>query len=300
MSEHGFRKSWRKLAFRCLFAGLVLPLVLAASPRTLRISASGLAESSGLAASRARPGVWFTHNDSGHEPEIYAFNLNGELLGVHRVEGAGCRDWEDIAAGPCPEGVGGPRDCLYVGDIGDNRRERPYVTIYVVPEPVGTDPVRVLGSWVVRYPGAPRNAETLLFDPRERRLLVVTKEKDGRSRLYRLPPDPVPQVEGMDPPEAVLLEDLGALDFDGHDASDRSATGGDINVEGTRMLIRTYTRLCLWTREPSSAAPIWEGRPLCRRFTAEAQGEGVAFGLDGRLVTSSEGDPMPVTLHPPF
>jgi hypothetical protein len=62
----------------------------------------GINESSGLAASRSNPGIYWTHNDSGDEPFVYAFDATGESRGVFRVTGAQARDWEDMAVGPGP------------------------------------------------------------------------------------------------------------------------------------------------------------------------------------------------------
>ncbi|MDT5294667.1 MAG: hypothetical protein QOJ76_1547, partial [Acidobacteriota bacterium] len=89
-------------------------------------------ESSGIVASRRNPGLFWTHNDSGDGPFVYAFDRAGRSRGTWRVEGASARDWEDIAAGPGPE-TGRPY--LYAGDIGDNEGRRDYVVVYRFPEP---------------------------------------------------------------------------------------------------------------------------------------------------------------------
>src|SRR5215208_316535 len=52
-------------------------------------------ESSGIAASRLDPGLFWTHNDSGDDPFIYAFDREGKRRGVWRVRQAEARDWED-------------------------------------------------------------------------------------------------------------------------------------------------------------------------------------------------------------
>ena len=62
-----------------------------------------VSESSGLAASRLTRGAYWTHNDSGDGPFLYAFDTRGDSLGVFRVAGAQARDWEDMAAGPGPK-----------------------------------------------------------------------------------------------------------------------------------------------------------------------------------------------------
>src|SRR5687768_1645695 len=89
-------------------------------------------ESSGIVSSRTSPGMYWTHNDSGDGPFIYAFDDRGQSKGVWRVTGATAYDWEDIAAGPGPSsGI----NYLYIGDIGDNGEKRSQIIIYRVPEP---------------------------------------------------------------------------------------------------------------------------------------------------------------------
>jgi len=61
-----------------------------------------LRESSGLAASRAHPGLFWSHNDSGDGPMLYAIDTTAALLGVVEVEGARAVDWEALGMGPCP------------------------------------------------------------------------------------------------------------------------------------------------------------------------------------------------------
>ena len=93
---------------------------------------SSIKESSGLAASRSTPGLYWTHNDSGDGPFIYAFDERGRRRGVWKLRGATARDWEDMATGPGPERN---RSYLYIGDIGDNSGSRSEIVVYRVPEP---------------------------------------------------------------------------------------------------------------------------------------------------------------------
>jgi len=89
-------------------------------------------ESSGLVASRTTPGVYWTHNDSGDGPFLYAIRTDGEYFGVWRVTGAQAIDWEDISIGPGP--VRG-KSYLYIGDIGYNGSARKEIVVYRVLEP---------------------------------------------------------------------------------------------------------------------------------------------------------------------
>src|SRR5688572_27195640 len=72
-----------------------------------------LSESSGLAASRRYPEVFWTHNDTGGEPSfLFAINRRGEHLGGFEVKGARPIDWEAISADDAGN--------LYFADTGTN------------------------------------------------------------------------------------------------------------------------------------------------------------------------------------
>ena len=91
-------------------------------------------ELSGLAQSRAHPGVLWANNDSGDTARVYALGTDGADLGTVSVSGATAVDWEDLALGPGPGGT----DHLYVGDTGGAgtpANARPTVTVYRFPEP---------------------------------------------------------------------------------------------------------------------------------------------------------------------
>lgn len=247
-----------------------------------RVTRGVVDESSGLAPSSRRPGWWFTVNDSGGEPAVYAFDAQGGFE-AHKVQGARAIDWEDLDAGPCPGGEG---RCLYAADIGDNKRRRPHVTVYAIPEPGPGETAEVLAQWDFTYAHGPDNAETLLVHPTTGALTVVTKSGSGRSHVV-----PLPRV----PPEGVVtLSAVGTLDFTGETGSDRKATGGAWAPDGSAVAIRTYTRVWEW-----AGGSTWWTAPVRRTAptAVEIQGEALHWHPDGGWVTTSEGTPMPLHHH---
>ena len=100
-------------------------LTTAALPRRM-------VESSGVAVSRAHPGLLWTHNDSGDDAYVYATDLAGTDRGTVRIRGAKNVDWEDITLAACPTQQA---TCLYIADTGDNNNRRKSVVVYAVPEP---------------------------------------------------------------------------------------------------------------------------------------------------------------------
>src|SRR5689334_11236220 len=163
-------------------------------PVTLaKIANPEINESSGLVASHTSPGAYWTHNDSGDGPFIYALNTRGESLGTFRVTGAANRDWEDIAAGPGPQSN---RSYLYIGDIGDNESLRSEVVVYRVPEPQltpvdknssrehprTTEPAEAIR---LAYPDGKHDAEALLVHPSSGNLYIITKTPFGKPGVYQ-------------------------------------------------------------------------------------------------------------------
>jgi hypothetical protein len=91
-------------------------------------------ETSGLARGRSSADVFWTHNDSGNEPLLFALASDGTIRTRIPLRNVTLRDWEDLEGGVC-----GDANCLYLADIGDNAGLRTNITIYEVVEPALTD-----------------------------------------------------------------------------------------------------------------------------------------------------------------
>jgi hypothetical protein len=248
---------------------------------TAALVAARLDESSGIAASTRRPGLFWTHNDSGDEPVLYATDSTGRDLGLVRVAGARAVDWEDMSAGPC---VVAPGPCLYVGDIGDNQARRPYVVVYRLAEPdaplgahdtLGATPV--MDSIVLRYPDRPHDAEALAVTP-SGDILIVTKDRIGPAVLFRASARATSEAQ---------LERVGVLEMTTNPFLGRLVTGAAISPDGSVLVVRTYVSLHLFRLNEGLPSPLTasEGLPIP---VVEPQGEAVTFDGPARLVLTSE------------
>ena len=250
-----------------------------------KIASDDIDELSGLVASRKQSGVLWVHNDSGDKGHVYAVDVHGRLLLQVKLEHLKPEDVEDIAIGP---GKSGSADRLYLADIGDNERSRKHVLIYRLDEPsvpVGSSkakqkqPVQTLE---VRYEDGPRDAETLLADPRGGDLYLVEKAP----------------LSGTDRPVGVYR--VAAADLDAGNAVARRvaslplgpATAGDVLPDGTGIAVRSYTRLWYWPRKTSESIDEAMQKPGCMLPLADLGQQGEAFGFipDGSgYLTSTEG-----------
>jgi hypothetical protein len=246
-----------------------------------KIANASIDEASGLVASRAHPGVYYVHNDSGDQARFYAIDHAGNDLGQFDVVNALAIDWEDLAIGPCDTG-----HCLFLGDFGDNSESRTNYVVYRVPEPDMIAPGKqdvMSDALAFEYPDGSHNAEALLADPNTGQLYLVTKVSSGASGVYRFPKDPDPnqtsiltKVGTVQPPQGVAF-----------------ITGGDAHHAG--VLLRTYTHLLYYRFLGNDIATALAGEPCALPKPFELQGETVAWAADAlSYLTVSEGKAVPV------
>lgn len=246
-----------------------------------RIASETVVEASGLAASRTTTGVLWTHNDSRGAPALYAFSRSGDDLGEYGVPGAFAFDWEDMSAGPGPDGEG---NYLYVGDIGDNLDIRAgLITVYRVED---IDPGALDGEFpsstalVYRYPDGSHNAEALFVDPIEPALYLITKDHDV-ALVYKGSLDP---TEGTTELELAAELPVGA-----------EVTSADMSFDGSTLVLRGYKEVWMWHRDANvSIAEMLTESPCSSPSPDEHQGEAIAFDENQAYWTVSEGSQSPI------
>ena len=247
------------------------------------IGSAQLHEVSGVVASGLSADRFWVHNDSGDAPRLYAIDGQGALLQTLELTGITARDWEDLALGPGPE-EGQPY--LYAADIGDNQSARSSITVHRIKEPavgMGYVASSSFDSLVLTYPDGAHNAETLLVDPRDGSLLIVTKEAGGTAELY--------STDYFGPGSQAR-----ELVYRGQAVVTETATGGDVSRDGTAIVIRGYGGVHGWTLEDSQS--LWSAlasSPCSLTSVGEPQGEAIGFLADGSgYLTISEGLNQPV------
>ncbi|MCX5376807.1 WD40 repeat domain-containing protein [Streptomyces sp. NBC_00091] len=222
-------------------------------------------ESSGLAASRVHPGVYWTHNDSDDGPYVYAVDsATGKTVARVTLTGIGTpRDVEAISLGPDGQ--------LYVGDIGDNRGGTwDHVWVYRFPEPkeLGDRTVKA-EQFTATYADGPRNAEALMVHPVTGRVYIASKNEQGGG----------------------LYEGPERLSADGRNVFRKVAdvpwvTDGAFSPDGARLTLRGYfsARTYPWNDgRPEGAgeridAP-WQGQAESVTYTPD--GGTLMFGAEG-------------------
>lgn len=236
-----------------------------APPKAFTIEDPRITESSGLAASRLHPGVYWTHNDSADGAYLYAIDSRtGRTVATVTMTGVGRpRDVEAISLGP--------DNSLYVGDIGDNAGGSwSHVWIYKLPEPRELHDQTVRATqYTVTYADGARNAEALVVHPKTGRAYIIDKDEDG-GHLYEGP---------------ATLSPSGTNVFRSVAPVDLWVTDAAFSPDGSRLAVRGYFGGILY--DWKDGVPH---RNAMLHVPMQDQGESLTYTPDGSaLMYGSEG-----------
>ena len=251
---------------------------------TGKIKSAEIIESSGIAASRCQPDVFWTHNDSDDDAFVYALNAKGENLGVWRVSGAKNIDWEDIAeyknaAGEC---------FLYIGDIGDNAHKHEENTIYRVREPQVSDANKSLSkknapitetaeTILFDYPDEKYDAETLLVHPQTGDIYILTKRREKPSGVYKLAANY--SLDKTNTVKKIAEITVPAIPYG-------LLTGGDISPDGKRVVVCDYFDAyeIVLPENAKNFDEIWKQKTVTINLGEREVGEAVGYAADGNSI----------------
>lgn len=230
--------------------------------------AAAITESSGLVKSRRLNDVFWTHNDSGDRPRLFAVTREGKQIGTVEILHARNVDWEDIAI----DAVG----FLYLCDIGNNQNRRTDLIVYRIPE---VDPKRVRTANVAarfpfRYPGLRSpDAEACFYA--DGAIYLLTKEHGAdETFLYRL--------DLSQPEREQIVAFIGKTEIDG------LVTAADLSPDGFRLAVLTYTSIHLFDK-PEEGDNYLAGQH--RRFSIVlGQAEAIAWNGDDLIITNEAGE----------
>ena len=235
-------------------------------------------ESSGCAVSLRHPDIFWTHNDSGSGPLLFAFDREGQHRAVCRLTSANAIDWEDMASFSWDG-----RPYLLIGDVGDNGKLRARYDLYLLPEPrledAGANDVSKISF---DYADGSFNCEAIAMDSTTREVLLVTKDWLS-AHVYSL------KIPDQIPAEPLTARRIAVTDLP-------MVTGMDISADGRRAVLVTYGAGYQYVRgEGESWADAFRRPGAVIELPLRLQGEAICYGRDGRtLYLTSEKLPTPL------
>ena len=235
-------------------------------------------ESSGLAVSRIETDLFWTHNDSGDKPRIYAFDAAGKDRGEFDISGAEAVDWEDMASVTLDG-----KPYLIIGDVGDNTRRRDSCSLYVIEEPTSRKASPMAQRIRFRYEDGPRDCEAVAIDPITRRIFLVTKSFALQCPIYQL----AWPAQASD--EILVARKSGSVRLP-------FVTAMDIGADGRRAILATYANAYEFHRRVNESwRDAFARTPRTIEMPERRQGESICYGHDSQtLYLTSEKTPTPL------
>ena len=289
------RRQSRKTAVRSLACGVALGMAAHAAAVEVvgRASHPALSEISGLVKS-ARGDFYWTHNDSGDSPRLFAIDAEGTPLWPpwrrvvfeewkgHAIANAAHFDWEAITL---HKGV------LYIADVGNNGNARRDLGVYVVhePDPLAVDKMRALRFLPVRYPDQQAQPGPVWhFDCEsvfvaDGKLHFITKHRQS-GRVDR--PAPGAKLYRLD---TAHTDRENVLTLVGRRDDIRWATDAALSADGARLVVASMDALWMFERPAEHgdwfSAKAWK-QPLEPRIVKQL--EAVAWMDDATLLLINE------------
>ena len=233
-----------------------------------------LNEASGLACGKKVQSVFWSHNDSGDPARIFAFGAQGEDYATCYLEGINHKDYEDICLGII-KGI----PYVFVADIGDNLNKREQIHIYQFEEPIVDTSLRErsisveatkIKTWTLTYPDGARDAESIMFDPIDESLYIISKREEMVG-VYRV----------LDQPEENLLL-IAQLPL-------TWVVAADISRDGKQISIKTGEAIWNWKRVRNEPlGEVLQKAPMNLPYEKEKQGEAFAWDSFGNYYTIGE------------
>ena len=268
-----------------------LPNVEPVLPRTHgKFRSKMITESSGMVKSRIYDNVFWTHNDSGDIARLFAIDRDGNLItpsgtsaykGV-TVIGALNSDWEDMAS----DNSGN----LYMGDIGNNNKDKELFTVYRIREPLPIGDTSALVEQTIKlyFPDKENptsrqrqvNAEALFWA--KDHLFIITK--GGKSRFTDLYSLLLDNLEDENP-----LTLIASFDFKG------MVTGADASPDGKQLVVLTYNGV--WLFELGGESLNYFQGAISWLPIRAGQCEAICFDEDNLIISNEQGKLFEIALN---
>lgn len=258
-----------------------------------RVNDTKLNEISGIASGINNKGILWIHDDSGNESILYGINKQAQIKYQITLRNTNFYDAEDIAIGPGPEPE---KNYIYLADIGDNNAVRQKLNIYRFEEPILLETDTIISLIIddfdvltYSYPDGPRDAETIMIDPIDKEIIIISKRETNVNVYSAAIPDKGNHV--------LDFKNIAVLPYGNEGFASSGVVAGDISRKGNELLIKTYGRIFWYKREANQTlADAFQTEPVILDYTPEPQGEAICFDADDSgFYTISEAGPFNVT-----
>lgn len=279
----------------------------ASLPQGVSFDNTAIKEASGLQRSAVIPGVYYTHNDSGHDPVVYVTDASGQdLAQITLPPSASTADWEAIAGTTINE-----VPHLIVADVGNNDRQRTDLKLLVFPEPTLTTLQQDQQPTIP----APQTISVSFSDGLGHDTESVLVNDDQLIMITKNPQDTTAQeiwsasISNAIAQNAVIMEYRNTIALSSK-AQVNAITDIDIHPNGREIAVLVYGpntagKVYFWQASENASETLTElvSQPAVADISAPLlnlnfQAEGISYSADGEqiLIAAESGSRSTLTL----
>ncbi len=238
-----------------------------------------IAESSGIET--VNHNTFWTHNDSGGQPELYEIDTLGNLLRTLSISNATNVDWEDITADD--------KGRIFIGDFGNNANTRTDLKIYLIDNPdsiitTSTNAQKINFTLSDQTTFPPSNAN-LNFDVEamvwfDDSLYLFSKNRsipfNGYTKYYQLP-----AIAGT-----YVAELVDSFYAGSGSAWDYQITAADVNPDKKQLFLLSHSKA--WIFSSFNSSDFFSGNMQQLNFSFDSQKEGISYANDSVMYITDE------------
>lgn len=244
---------------------------------------SSLQESSGLLIQS--PDTLWSHNDSGNNAKLYAFNTKGKDLMDRKIGDVSDKDWEEITKDD--------QGHIFIGDFGNNNNDREDLLILRISSDISDKKTDiVVDSILFTYedqtlfppPGSSLNFDCEAMVTMNDSIFLFTKDRTdpylSQTLMYVLSAQPGTQVAKY---KGTFLTNV-PIFLQG------SITGAALSPDKKTLVLMGYPRMWVFKNFPGT--DFFSGKLTVLQFDSYSQKEGVAFLDNCTVYITDEVNPV--------
>lgn len=208
--------------------------------------------------------LMWTIQDAGNPNALYALDAKGELAKTIEINNAENIDWEDLASDT--------EENIYIGDFGNNKKDREHFTIYKVAKPGNAKDSASAEKIAFTLPNTMESQDFEAFFLHENKFYIFSKDNNEAFVI---------SVENSIGNHVAQLVTSFTLD-----GKNNKITAADISADGKTIVLLNHEKL--WKLSKFKGDKFFEGNVEMIPFGHTSQKEGIVFITKDEVLISDE------------
>lgn len=207
--------------------------------------------------------IWILE-DSGNKPKVYAINTEGSVVKTLKIKDSKNKDWEDLTS----DTIGN----IYIGDFGNNSKNRKKFTIYKVSNITSPEADNVTESITFKLPKAIKSNDFEAFFLLNNTFYMFSKNHEEGIVIS------VPNTPGKHTANFVTSFNL--------PGEQNKITSADISEDEKTIVLLNHDKV--WKLTNFDGDNFFEGTVEPLTFNHDSQKEGICFKDNNTLYITDE------------